>query len=123
MVAPKLNTAAQLAKQAAQMALAESGGGPAAPSAKPAGWVVPRLGTFRLEEALGNAYNVATGYLNYMLEPEGLVVDVQQTTEQTQAQVLEKDTSRVYRTYAGEDMLRLYAAQRGGRGVVADGQV
>lgn len=123
MVAPKLNnTAAQLAKQAAQMALAESGGAPAAPQ-KAGGWEVPRLGTFRLEEALGNAYDVATGYLNYMLEPEGLVVDVQQTTEQTQAQVMEKETSRVYRTYAGEDMLRLYAAQRGGRGVVADGQV
>jgi hypothetical protein len=122
MVAPKLNTAAQLAKQAAQMALAESGGAPA-PAAKPSGWVVPRLGTFRLDDALGNAYDVATGYLNYMLAPEGLVVDVQQATGQTQAQVLEKDTSRVYRTYAGEDMLRLYAAQRGGRGVVADGQV
>lgn len=122
MVAPKLSPAHQLAKQAAQMALAESGG--AEPqAAKAEGWKVPVLGGFRLEEALGKAYGTATGYLNYMLEPEGLVVDVQQATGQTQAQVMEKDTSRVYRTYAGEDMLRLYAAQRGGRGVVADGQV
>lgn len=124
MASPKVSLAAELAKQASQAALAEAGGAPAAPAAgKPAAWVVPGLGQFRLDDALGKAYDQAAGYLNYMLSPEGLVIDVQQTPGQTQAAVREKDTGRAYRTYAGEDMLRLYATQRGGRGVVADGNV
>lgn len=116
-------TAAELAKQAAQAALAEAGGAEPVAKSPGLGWQPPKLGVFRMDEALDRAYGNAANYLNYMLSPEGLVIDVQQQDAQTQAMVLEKETSRVYRAYAGEDMLRLYATQRGGRGVVADGQV
>ena len=114
----------QLAKAAAQQIGAEA----ATSTTKktdftPSGWVVPTLGQFDLDEALGHAYAKASGYLNFMLSSEGLVIDLQQGDGQTTAKVMERGGTKQYRTYAGEDMLKLYANQRGGRGVVADGQV
>lgn len=107
--------------QAAAKSAAPAAGGAAKP-AKP-GWVVPKLGEFQLDEALATTYSHAQGYLNFMLSPEGLVIEVQQGEGQTTAQVREASGERLYRSYTGEDMLKLYASQRGGRGVVADGQV
>lgn len=111
----------QLAKAVGQAGgeAAKSGGKEAAS----AGWVVPKLGDFSLDDALGQAYNKAAGYLNFMLASEGLVLDLQQGDGQTTALVKENGGARQYRSYAGPDMLKLYANQHGGRGVVADGQV
>lgn len=115
--------AAELAKQASQAALAEFAGDSASAPSRPSGWVVPKLGTFDLENALSTAYEHAQGYMNFMLSPEGLVVDVQQASHETQASVRDEVGNRVYRRYAGEDLLKMYALQRGGKGIVADGQV
>ncbi|MFZ2587074.1 MAG: hypothetical protein WAZ18_02955 [Alphaproteobacteria bacterium] len=115
--------ASQLAKAATQQVGAEAKSAGAKEAGPVAGWVVPKLGEFNLDEALGTAYGKAAGYLNFMLSSEGLVLDVQQGDGQTTAKVMERGGARQYRTYAGEDMLKLYANQHGGRGVVADGQV
>lgn len=113
----------QLAKAVNQQLGGGEVAGPAKASGVSSGWVVPTLGEFNLDEALGKAYGKATGYLNFMLSSEGLVIDLQQGGDQTTAKVMERGGTKQYRTYAGEDVLKLYANQHGGRGVVADGQV
>lgn len=113
----------QLAKAVNQQVGGAEVGGSGKVAASSGGWVVPTLGAFNLDEALNQAYGKATGYLNFMLSSEGLVIDLQQGGAQTTAQVMERGGTRQYRTYAGEDVLKLYANQHGGRGVVADGKV
>ncbi|MCP5405131.1 MAG: hypothetical protein H6922_02780 [Pseudomonadaceae bacterium] len=111
----------QLAGAAAKGAAPAGGDKASAKEGK--GWVVPTLGKFELDAALDKAYGRAAGYLNFMLSPEGLVIELQQGDAQTTAEVREVRGDRLYRSYTGQDMLKLYASQHGGKGVVADGQV
>lgn len=111
----------QLAKAAGGVATKQG----AAPAKTPtgSGWTVPVLGDFNVDEAVSRAVSKAANYLNFMLEPEGLVIELQQGEVGKDALVRERGGERQYRTYANTDVLKLYANQHGGRGVVADGQV
>lgn len=124
-----VSLAAQLAKQAAQAAMAEAAGETPQPKAEaPSGWKVPVLPEgFRLDDAVNRAMDTAKTYLNHLMETEGLVVDLQQavggSTADAVANVRELGTDKVYRAYSGDGLLRLYAVQRQEKGVVVDGSI
>lgn len=124
-----VSLAAQLAKQAAQAAMAEAGGDVPQPKNEPqTGWRVPVLpDRFSLDDALGRAMDMAKGYMNHLMATEGLVVDLQQqvggNASDMVASVRELGTDKVYRAYTGDGLLRLYAAQRQEKGVVVDGSI
>ena len=131
----KIGLAAELAKQAAQAARDEVAAQEAPARKAAAGWKVPVLArSFDLDNAVKAALGNAQIVLNRQLEPEGLVVEMQQAVPQTEntlpsspegvvASVREAAGGKTLRGYDTLGLLRLYAAQRQAAGAVVDGQV
>lgn len=131
----KIGLAAELAKQAAQAAREEVAAQEAPARQAAGGWKVPVLArSFNLDHAVKAALGHAQIVLNRQLEPEGLVVEMQQTVPQTEntpsgagaglvASVRETAGGKTLRGYDTLGLLRLYAVQRQAAGAVVDGQV
>ncbi len=131
----KIGLAAELAKQAAKAALDEVTAQEAPARKAAGGWKVPVLSRgFDLDSAVKAALGNAQIVLNRQLEPEGLVVEMQQGMPQTEtvpdralnetvASVREAAGGKTLRGYDTLGLLRLYAVQRQAAGAVVDGQV
>jgi hypothetical protein len=76
---------------------------------------------FELEEALSIAYQQAKSYLDKLLAPDGMAVDLSSQGGETIGEVRELETGRVLKSYNGLDMLRLYSHNIRPRGLVIDG--
>jgi hypothetical protein len=77
--------------------------------------------SFELDAALTTAYREAKSYMNKLLEPDGMAVDLSSQGDDIIGSVREVETGRVLKSYNGLDMLRLYAHNVRPRGLVVDG--
>ncbi len=139
----KIGLAAELAKQAAQAArdeLAVAEGKAPAKAAAPKAWTVPQLAQdFMLDNAMQQAARRVTGHYRQVLQPQGLMVELQanpasgtlpvdvaqgrQPDGEMQATLREQESGRVVKAYTAPALLALFAAQQQATGIVVDGQV
>ena len=81
---------------------------------------------FRLNPALYNALDKAVSYMNRVLEPDGLQMEVHKNEDETHIAAVVKDLNNnenIIKEYSPHDVLRYYADSGYGTGVVVDGRI
>lgn len=78
---------------------------------------------FDLNQAVNKAYGRAEVYVNKLLDENDLYVQVDGEEIERVGTVRQKDTEAPVKTYDGVEMLRLFAHNRMGRGIIINGQV
>lgn len=81
---------------------------------------------FRLNPVLFEALDKAVSYMNRVLEPDGLQMEVQRNEDDTHIAAIVKDLKNegnILKEYSPHDVLRFYADSGYGTGVVVDGKI
>lgn len=81
---------------------------------------------FRLNPVLFEALDKAVSYMNRVLEPDGLQMEVQRNEGDTHIAAIVKDLKNegnILKEYSPHDVLRFYADSGYGTGVVVDGKI
>jgi len=78
---------------------------------------------FSLDMALDTAYKKAERYLNAVLEKDDMFVKLQHEEQNLVGEVYDKLTGEMINSYRAEEVLRLYATNGRGNGVVVDGKI
>ena len=81
---------------------------------------------FRLNPALFGALDKAVSYMNRVLQPDGLEMEVQRSEDDDHIAAVVKDlknNGNILKEYSPHDVLRYYADSGYGTGVVVDGKI
>lgn len=85
---------------------------------------VPRLdGRFNLDTALQQAYGKAVDYMNNMLQPNDLYVELQQDNGEYSGLVIDMDSQKTINRYDGLQILKLYAQNNTARGTIVNAKI